>query len=223
MTALTSGLSWTLITQHANNPIEYINNLPQLINMQQKAAIEMSLGIIVALVFAVILLSLALIWVQGMFKNIGDVTHKVTDVAKQQLMQELAGGSRVGIAAPAVTTWARGETGSYALGIMNQNPDQDKRFYINIYLDKYNSGTGMLDCKGTTSCPDAAEWLTFSTSELIPKGESKASDIIIEPTTNAQTGTYMFRAVVCETSGCIDITSANVYGDETFSIKIESV
>ncbi len=192
--------------------------------MKLKAAIQMSLGMIVALVFAVILLTLAIIWIQGIMSGVTEITHKVTDVARDQLMSRLSAGGRVGIAAPTVTTWTRGETGSFALGIRNENLDQDKTYYINVYLEKFNPGTGMRDCVTTGSnCPNIGGWLTFSNSEFIPKGESKASDIIIKPTTDAQSGIYKFKAIVCKESICTDTTSPTLYGDESFSIEIEAI
>ena len=98
----------------------------------------MSMGFIVAVVFAVILLSLAITWIQGTFQHIGVLTHEVSSYAKQNLLENMADqGKRVGIAAPAVTTWKKGETGDFALGIQNVFPDKETRVAL---IDRYRNG-----------------------------------------------------------------------------------
>jgi hypothetical protein len=189
---------------------------------QRKGAIQMSLGLIVAVVFAVILLSLLLSWVYGIFTPFEEITHKVTDVARQELLNRLAqGGGRVGIAAPAVTEWTRGQTGSFSLGIRNNDPATDKTYSINVYLEQL--GGNLAGTSAASLQSEVASWLTFSSTEFVERGGSKSSNIIIKPDANAQTGIYLLRAVVCDAASCTDINSPNLYGSAQFAIEIKGL
>ena len=204
--------------------------------MVRKAAFQMSLGFIVAVVFAVILLSLSITWIQGLFGQIGTITHKTTDVAQQQLLQQLASsGKRVGIAAPAVTAWGKGETGSYALGIKNSDVDTNHVYYINVYLEAIGgdlSGTGET-VQSLQS--DVERWFTYPPAKDIAAGEREIVDITIKPLVDARPGIYTFTAAVCEkeaggdTEDChgtspdagYNTASSNLYGTATFTLEIK--
>ena len=189
---------------------------------RQKGAIQMSLGMIVAVVFSVILLSLLLTWVFGMFSPIEEITHKVTDVARQELLNRLAqSGGRVGIAAPAVTQWKRGETGSFSLGIRNNDPANDRTYGVNVYLEQL--GGALAGQPAASLKAEIDKWLTFSKTEFVEAGGSKSSNIIIKPSINAQTGIYLLRAVVCAAPACTDMNSASLYGSAQFAIEIKPV
>lgn len=191
--------------------------------MNKKGAFQLSLGLIVTVVVAVVLLSFLIMWLQGMFSDIPKLTHQVTELAQQKLMSDLSQtGEKVGIAAPAVTAWQRGETGSFALGIMNKYTDKDMKFYINVYLEELGgdlSGTPVGAKKGETD-----KWLTYFSSEFVEKGKSKATNIIIKPpASGTDTGIYLFRAVVCERQPCVDLNSPSIYGSTQFAIEIEGI
>jgi hypothetical protein len=191
--------------------------------MNKKAAFQLSLGLIVTVVVAVVLLSLLILWLQNMIPGLERVTHQVTELAQQKLMKDLSQtGEKVGIAAPAVTTWKRGETGSFAVGIRNKYSDKDMKFYINVYLEKLGG-----DLSGTPAGAKKSEvdkWLTYSSSEFVERGKSKPTSIIIKPpASGTDTGIYLFRVVVCERQPCVDLNSPSVYGSAQFAIEIESV
>ena len=127
----------------------------------KKGAFQLSLGFIVAVVFAVILLSLSLTWLQGIFDPLSTITHKTTDIAMQKLLQELASqNKRVGIAAPSVTKWKKGETGAYTLGIRNEDTDKSNTYYVNVYLEAIGGG---LDPSQLSRLKDEVKsWITLS-------------------------------------------------------------
>lgn len=190
--------------------------------MGMKAAFQLSLSLIVIVVVSVILLSFLVLWLQQIFPPLVKLTHKVTDVAKQKLMNDLSRtGENVGIAAPAVTSWKRGETGSFALGIRNKYIDKDMKFYIHVYLE--GLGGDLSGIPTETKKDEVEKWLTYSTMEFVERGKSKATNIIIKPSISAETGIYLFRVVVCERKPCIDLTSPSVYGSAQFSIEIEAI
>lgn len=199
----------------------------------RKADFQMSMGFIVAVVFAIILLSLAITWIQGLFGDISTITHKTTDVAQQQLLQELASsGKKVGIAAPAVTAWGKGETGSYAVGIKNDEVDKDHTYFVNVYLEEVGGG---LQYSGTLA-NSVASWLTYPKAKDISAGEREIVDLIIRPEVSGVTpGIYTFTVAVCrrETGVTYDChatslnypgyteKSTNLYGSTTFALEIK--
>ena len=56
-----------------------------MVKRNQKGAIELSLGFIVTVVFAVVLLSLAIMWVRGMFGNIDIIAVDLTRQAQDEI------------------------------------------------------------------------------------------------------------------------------------------
>ncbi len=186
----------------------------------RKGAFQLSLSFIIVVVFAVIVLSLAIAWIQGIFGTLNPLTHSVTDVARQELLDRIAqSDSRVGIAAPDVTQWNRGETGSYAVGVKNINSDRDVRFTMNVYLEEIG---GALAGKSVAAYSSPVrKWLTFSDTVFVESSGSATSDVVIQPPANAEKGIYMFRIVVCDSSVCTDLNSAGLYGSQQFTLEIE--
>lgn len=187
----------------------------------KKGAFQLSLSFIIVVVFAVIVLSLAIAWIQGIFEVLNPLTHSVTDVARQELLDRIArSDSRVGIAAPDVTAWRRGDTGSYAIGVRNMATDRDKTYSMNIYLEVLG---GDLSGRSVASYTNkVGKWLTFSKDIFVPKSTSETADVVIRPPADAETGIYMFRIVVCDASSCQSLQSGNLYGSAQFTLEIES-
>ena len=190
----------------------------------QKGAFQVSMGFIIAVVFAVIMLTLAITWIQGMFSGLSPLTHQVTDIARQNLLNELAAGGKVSIAAPAVSEWRRGETGSYALGIRNDDTAATKAFYVNVYAE--NAPIGALGYD---------DWLTYSSAIDLGPADQGTVDLIIRPAADARPGIYLFKAVVCESSrgiACVatgqkaggqqTTAPADLYGVVSFALEIIS-
>lgn len=197
---------------------------------QKKGAIELSLGFIVAVVFAVVLLSLSLTWLSGMFNPIKDITHKTTEIATKQLLDQLStGNKKVGVAAPDVTTWRRGETGSFALGVKNDDINNEKTYYPYVYLEDLGG-----DLKGSDIVSmqnDVNRWISIAPTTLtLDPNQKDTMAVIIKPGGSASTGIYIFRACVCTeydktchtiSPGVYDSKSASLYGCSSFSIEIE--
>ncbi|MFH1364664.1 MAG: hypothetical protein ABIH52_03320 [Candidatus Aenigmatarchaeota archaeon] len=186
----------------------------------KKGAFQLSLGLIVIVVFAVVLLSLSLGWLQDMFQGFGDITHKVQEQAIQDVLQQIeSSGATVGLAAPAVTTWKKGETGSYALIIRNDNDVSSQTYVINLYLEQL--GGNLAGRTVSSYSDDVAAWLTYSPTEVLQADERKSVNIIIKPAAGSASGIYLIRAAVCTGSGVCKIDSGTLYGTKTFAIEIE--
>ena len=205
----------------------------------RKADFQMSMGLIVAVVFAIILLSLSITWIQGLFSDIATITHKTTDVAQQQLLKELASsGKKVGIAAPAVTTWGKGETGSYSVGIKNTDVDKAHTYYVNVYLEAVG---GDLSDESVSSVDNEYDvnsgWLTYPAAKDIADGDREIIDLIIKPTMGSGSGIYTFTIAVCDKDNEMGYTgylnckttspnlnyekSDSLYGSATFTIELK--
>ncbi len=186
----------------------------------KRGAFQLSLSFIIIVVFAVIVLSLSIAWIQDLFGTITQLTFSVTEVAEQELLDRLASGdSRVGMAAPDVSAWNRGETGSYSVGVKNIHSDKDITFSMNVYLEEIG---GELAGKNAEAYANAArKWLTFSSSVFVESSGSSLSRVVIKPPTNVERGIYMFRVVVCDASSCTNLDSPNLYGSQQFTLEIK--
>lgn len=190
------------------------------LNNMRKGAFQLSLSFIIVVVFAVIVLSLAIAWIGGLFETITELTFSVTDIAEQELLDRLASGdSRVGIAAPDVSAWNRGETGSYSVGVKNIHSDKDVTFAMGVYLEEIGGDLAGRPVSSYTS--DARKWLTFSDKVFVESSGSSISRIVIKPPANAEKGIYMFRVVVCDAASCQNLNSPNLYGSQQFTLEIK--
>lgn len=196
--------------------------------MAKKGAFQLSLGLIVIVVFAVLLLSLSISWLTGLIGTIEELTYKTTDVAQKRLLDQLAqDGNRVGIASPPITKWNRGESGSFALGIRNEEVDSPNNYFVNVYLEDVSDNLLPFNQAIQNT---ANSWISGSTSTDISPGGSETVDVIIAPPTNAKPGLYSFRAAVCKEfeSGNCHATfpptytdpSLSFYGGALFTIEI---
>jgi hypothetical protein len=187
----------------------------------RKGAVEISMGFIITIVIAVVFLSLVLSWLSGMTGQVGELTHKVTDVARTELINKIAQtGATVGIAAPPVTNWKRGETGSFAVGITNKYADQSKTFRMNVYLQEL--GGSLAGTPASTLDVETQGWLTYTKDVFVEPGASASVDVIMKPSAGATTGIYLFRVAICETSTVCSLQSPDIYGSESFAIEIEA-
>ena len=192
-------------------------------HIYMKGAFQLSMSFIVIVVIAVILLSLSVTFLTGIFEQINPLVNQVNQIARDKLLSELAeSNNRVGIAAPAVTEWKRGETGSFAIGIRNKETDRSQRFTINVKLDSLGgalTGRRIADFKDVER-----KWFTYTRSEVVQASESKTVDLTIKPNIDDLPGIYLFRAFVCtmDVQDC-DIDSPSLYDSATFSLEIVTV
>lgn len=101
--------------------------------MKRKGAVELSLGFIVMVVFAVILLSLAIVWLQGVVRDIGGLTTDLTQQSANKI-QEIFGETGENFAVwPSSYSMSAGKGIKLLAGIKNNARDgQAHRFVINM-------------------------------------------------------------------------------------------
>ncbi|MBI4176226.1 MAG: hypothetical protein HY518_03410 [Candidatus Aenigmarchaeota archaeon] len=198
--------------------------------MRMKGGFELSLNFVVIVVVAVILLTLSITFLTGIFDQFQPLTFQVGQIARKELVERLAGGEKVGVAAPTIDPWKRGQSGAYVLGLKNDDPARDKKFYINIYLENRVDGQDLRE-------EDLNRWFSYTKAseerfELLRAGETKTSDLIIRPPSSTVPGIYRFRVLVCSVAATakldrgdcttVEGTDTNLqYGDDVFSLEIQ--
>ena len=126
----------------------------------------------------------------------GLVTHSVSAAEEQAMLDTLAGsGNRVAAAFPE-TEWGSGESGSFSLGVKNNDDAEEKTLYLNVYLE---SMIGVPLSVGEFS-DDVGSWLTYPATLSIPAGETLAVHIEVRPDADAPAGAFILRAALCQSS-----------------------
>ncbi|MBU1135035.1 MAG: hypothetical protein KKG13_00780 [Nanoarchaeota archaeon] len=193
----------------------------------RKAAFQMSLGMIVALVFAVILLTVSIAWINDVFDDITGVSKQVTDIAMQNLLDDMSSsGKKVGIAAPDLTTWKRGDTGSFAIGVRNDDPIQSKVYRMKIYWDYSTEDPSKIP--SDLQIKEVERTLDYGGGTIFREAGGSNTDLVkvTIPTTAISGASYLFRVIVCKdiAQPCGKLTDpatvANVYGTDQFIIKV---
>ena len=194
---------------------------------KRKGAIQMSLGLIVAVVFAVVLLTLAITWIQGMIGDITQITHDLTKQAETKLRDTFAETSTNFAIWPTNYDMKTGETVKLLAGVKNNAPDSQRHdFVINIVP----AGASYSLCpegdlsvcesplSGVTLAEFMRRWATveISTSSIDVQTTAYKS-VTIETPTNAKAGSYIFNVVACydrtETGGIVTPSSATCIGN----------
>lgn len=101
----------------------------------RKGAFQLSMGLVVVIIMSIVLLGLGIKWITSTVSVVSSLTYQVTDTAKDKLLKDLSSGNKkIGITAPGITRWRPGESGSFALGIRNDDTIDSRVFYINVNL-----------------------------------------------------------------------------------------
>ena len=97
--------------------------------MGDKGAINLSIGFVVVVVLAVLILSLGIMWIRGMFESIESLTVQVIAKAKTELMNDITAGKKdIGITLPSKTQVPPG--GGQDLEIILKNNEFNTRCYM---------------------------------------------------------------------------------------------
>jgi hypothetical protein len=173
----------------------------------KKAAIQMSLGLIVAVVFAVVLLTLAITWIQGMIGEITQITHDLTKQAETKLRDTFAETSTNFAIWPTHYDMKPGETVKLLAGVKNNAPDSQRHDFV---IAAVPAGASYSVCPsgevGTCNSPEPgitleefmSRWTTVErTRSSIEVQTTAYKSITIETPTNARAGSYIFNIVSC--------------------------
>jgi hypothetical protein len=173
----------------------------------KKGAIQMSLGLIVAVVFAVVLLTLAITWIQGMIGDITQITHDLTKQAETKLRDTFAETSTNFAIWPTHYDMKPGDTVKLLGGVKNNAPDSQRH---NFVINTVPAGASYSVCpEGDLSLCSSPEtgvsleefmsrWATVErTPSSIDVQTTAYKAVTIETHQNARVGSYIFNVVAC--------------------------
>lgn len=170
-----------------------------------KGAIEMSLGFIVAVVFAIVLLSLALAWLQGIIGGVTQLTDDLTQQAQNKLQETFEQTNNNFAIWPTRYDLTRGKELKMAAGIRNDAQDgMDHKFLINVIPsatsnDVCPNGIDSCTISGKDAIAAMTEWVTWDmSSSVVQIGKTAYRQISIKPSSNAKSGTYIFSVISCK-------------------------
>jgi hypothetical protein len=153
--------------------------------VKRKGAFQLSLGFIVAVVFAVILLTLAITWVNQIMGQIGVLTDDLTQQASEKLKETFAETDQRFSIWPDEYALSRGHALKMLAGIINREPDSDRHEY-SILVVSNNQKEEWIDDSAYINQRFSVQ---FNKILEIP--------ITITPTPDAQSGTYTFWVYAC--------------------------
>jgi len=187
----------------------------------KKGAIELSLGFIVTVVFAVVLLSLAIVWVRGMFVNIGGIAVDMTVQARDEISKTFSETTSNFAVRPARPDVTRGTSLKVQAGVKNNDPSGKMLKYV------INIKAGNTNTKVTKE--EMTKWITQTTETAAGPNQIAYRDVVITIPQSAETGAYMFDVFACasETAGLnlatCDTTSSNLWGvPQTLTVNVKS-
>ena len=163
----------------------------------------MSLGLIVAVVFAVVLLSLMIVWIQGLASSLGGLTDDLFQQAQQRIRDTFQDSNSNFAVWPSQYTLPPGKSLIMAAGMKNNAPDgKSHEFVVNVIPTQSSACTGSFSsCQGPgglTMDQYMRSWLTFDGNPargLI--NEVLYSSLTISVPDNSPKGTYIFKAISC--------------------------
>lgn len=172
--------------------------------MGDKGAINLSISFVVVVVLAVLILSLGIMWIRGMFESIEQLTIQVIAKAKTELMNDITAGKKdIGITLPSLTKVPPG--GGQELEIILKNKEFNNRCYmIDIELVSVDATVSSgyfnrADCL-SPSCPGFAQvkeeverWFLISPDILSLDSQGvMPSTVTFKTSEDAKAGRYGF-------------------------------
>ena len=188
---------------------------------KEKGAIQLSLGFIVTVVFAVVLLSLAIMWVRDLFIDVDLVVQDLTRQAQEELGKVFSETTSNFAVRPSKPEVNRGTKLILQGGLKNNDPSGTSLYYV-INVKAANTNTN-------TDLATMDSWITQSTETFAGPNNIAYRDVIISIPTNAEAGAYMYDVFACSgassgmsVSGCV-ISSSNLWGTpQTLTIIVKS-
>jgi hypothetical protein len=164
-------------------------------------AFQLSLGFIITVVFAIVLLSLGLTWLRTTIGGITTLTDDLTQQAQTNLRDTFRQTTNNFAIWPNEYELARGKELKFSAGIENDAVDgKTHKYVINVIPVAVSDNI----CAGgdVKKCPEVEQemkkWLTYYRGiKTITPNYIDYIPITVKPTENAKKGTYMFHVVCC--------------------------
>ncbi|NIO21394.1 MAG: hypothetical protein GTN76_11815 [Candidatus Aenigmarchaeota archaeon] len=198
--------------------------------MDKKGAIQLSLGFIVAVVFAVVLLSLAVTWLRGLIGTVGTLTDDLTQKAHDTLSETFNTGTTNFAVYPKEYSLQPGRAVKLSVGIKNDDRDgQQHTFVVHVYPAMSSSDIiSSYGCSNFAACTtlqdDMVNWVTYpQESYTIQPNLFKFWDVTVTLPNNVVKGVYQYDIVACEDMGYAQCDRTTTNWGSTLPLQINSV
>ena len=182
--------------------------------MARKAAIQMSLGLIIAVIFAVVFLSLAVTWVSDFMGSISSLSTDLLKEGSQKIRDVFSQTNQRFAIYPQEWTIERGQSLKMVAGVVNKEPDSlEHMFVVNVI----------------PTDPTTAGWINdieFRTP--LKAGFNQVLDFpitITPPKEGTLAGTYVFYVIACinvnAPGQCNTIQDQNFQSTQYFRLIVE--
>ena len=192
--------------------------------MKRKGAIQLSLGFIITVVFAVVLLSLAIYWIQNFFIGLEPLTVDLTQQAEEKISEIFQETNKNFAVWPSRYTVKPGRKLIMSAGIRNNDQEGRILYYvINMKITSTDSGT---------SLDSVDDWILVpGVATKIDPSATGNRDLTLNIPNDARQGNYLFDVYACygeSSSGAgdpqnCDIDSASIWGSpQPVTITVEA-
>lgn len=177
--------------------------------MAKIGAFELSMSFIITIVFAVVMLTLALTWLSGYFEDINDMSSGLFQEGQNKIKNIFSEGDDNFFIWPEsqTVTLAKQTKIAFAAGLKNDADDgENHKFVLNVYATEVPNGM-------TKS--QVNNWVDFSpTSKTINIGSyDDSKKIVINIPNNAKKGNYFFEVAACWDAGGAEPKSSSCNAD----------
>lgn len=204
--------------------VKFLYGLPEIYIMDRKGAIQLSLGFIITVVFAVVLLSLSIYWLRGFFTSLEPLTVDLTQQAQSEIAKVFQNTDKNFAIWPARYTVSPGKKLIMAAGIRNNDQEGRILYYvINMKATSTDSGE---------TIENVNKWvLVPGIGTKIDPAATANRDLTLNIPSVAKQGNYLFDVYACygtsaaatgDPANC-DINAANIWGSpQPVTISVES-
>lgn len=153
---------------------------------KQKGAFQLSLGFVIGVIFAIVLLSLAIIWIQNLMASMGGLTDDLMQEGGIKIRDAFKDTSTKFMVYPSEWSMERGKKLMLVAGIVNRATDSMSHTYV---------------IKVFPQLPATLDWVNifeYNVPLNTEFGGVVEFPITVTPPANIAAGTYVFRIAACE-------------------------
>jgi hypothetical protein len=190
----------------------------------EKGAIDLSLGFIITVVFAVVLLSLAIFWLRGFFVQLEPLTVDLTQQAQSEIAKVFQNTDKNFAVWPSKYTIMPGKKLIMAAGIRNNDKEGRNLYYVvNMKITATDASIQLSSVDGWILVPGNAT--------RVPAAGTANRDIALNVPSDAPQGNYLFDVYSCYGTSTTEagrpadcsIDSMNLWGSpQPVTITIQS-
>jgi hypothetical protein len=176
--------------------------------MDKKGAFDLSMSFIIVIVFAVVLLTLALTWIQGIFTDVQDMSDDMFKNSRGKIREMFTEGQDNFYIWPETYELQLSKSTKIAIaaGIKNDADDgENHKYVINAYATQVPKDANKNDVNAWLEFPETAKTVTINSDD--------SRMIAITIPSNAKKGNYFFEVAACFDMGGKEPKSGSCNGD----------